>query len=107
MMPAILRQRLASLRQPARAARLALALWLIWAGVVWNVVFDRVLVLAGRRFVYAASVAARHGAPYARMDDWMRPALSRGLWLATAAAAAIAIVGLVSTRLAARAPETS
>ena len=97
---------MAALRQPARAARLAVALWIVWAAVVWNVVFDRVLVLAGRRYVYAASVAARRGAPYVSMDAWMRPALSRGLWLATAAAAAIAIVGLVSTRLAVRASET-
>jgi len=102
-MTAAVGRRVAWLRQPARAARLAVALWTIWAVVVWNVVFDRVLVLAGRSYVHAAGVAARHGGPYARMDDWMRPALTRGLWLATAAGATILVVGFVSTCLAARA----
>jgi len=95
-------RRVAWLRQPARAVRLAVALWTIWAVVVWNVVFDHVLVMAGRSYLHAAGVAARRGGPYARMDDWMRPALTRGLWLATAAGAAILVVGFVSTRLAAR-----
>ncbi len=100
MVTVALGRRLASLRQPARAARLAVALWTIWAVVVWNVVFDYVIVMAGRRYVHAAGVAAMSGGPYARMDDWMRPALTRGLWVATAAGAAIAVVGFVSTRLA-------
>ena len=102
MVTAAVGRRIAWLRQPARAARLAVALWTIWAVVVWNVVFDYALVMAGRAYVHAAGVAARQGGPYARMDDWMRPALARGLWMATAAGASIAVVGFVSTRLAAR-----
>ena len=39
--------------------RLASALWLVLAMIVWNVIFDRVIVLAGRRYVYEASAAAR------------------------------------------------
>ena len=34
--------------------RLAVALWIVWAVVVWNVVFDRVLVNAGREYVRSA-----------------------------------------------------
>jgi hypothetical protein len=49
---------LESLRQPVRAARMARWLWIAFAIVVWNVVFDRVLVLAGRQYVHAATVAA-------------------------------------------------
>jgi hypothetical protein len=32
------------------------------------------------------------------MDDWMEPAVTRGLWMATAAAGAILVTGLVSVR---------
>jgi len=42
-----------------RTARVAVALWIALAVVVWNVVFDRVLVVAGRQYVYAATIAAR------------------------------------------------
>jgi hypothetical protein len=93
---------LASLRHPARAARVARWLWIAFAIVVWNVVFDRILVLAGRQYVHAAAIAARGSGPYLRASDWMRPAITRGLWTASAAAGAILAVGLVGVPLAAR-----
>ena len=102
MVTATARQRLAALRNPSRAARLATALWVAWAVVVWNVVFDRVIVVAGRRYLNAAGIAAGGSGAYARIDDWMRPAVTRALWTATAAGAAILVIGLVSVRLAAR-----
>ena len=37
-----------------RAVVAAVVLWLVFAGVVWNVVFDRMVVLAGRRYVHDA-----------------------------------------------------
>jgi hypothetical protein len=88
---------LAALRQPARAARIARALWVLWAVIVWNVVLDHVIVVAGRRFIAAAQLAA------VNMDAWMRPAVARGLWLATASASVILFVGLVCIHRATRA----
>jgi ABC-type dipeptide/oligopeptide/nickel transport system permease subunit len=73
-------------------ARLALVLWIAWAVVVWNVIFDQTIVLAGRDYIQAA-LAAGVG-PFANMDDWMRPAVTRGAWLATAVAAAILVTGV-------------
>src|SRR5262249_1031900 len=85
-----------------RLVRLARALWVALAVVVWNVVLDQTLVLAGRRYIVAAVGAAQGPGPYARIDDWMRPALVQGFWSATAAAAAILTIGLVAVRVAAR-----
>jgi hypothetical protein len=73
-------------------ARVALVLWIAWAVVVWNVIFDQTIVLAGRDYIQAA-LAAGVG-PFANMDDWMRPAVTRGAWLATAAACAILVTGV-------------
>jgi hypothetical protein len=70
-----------------------MVLWTVFAVVVWNVVFDRVVVLAGRRFVYAASMAAASHQPYLRIDAWMRPAIGRGIRLATSAAGGILVIG--------------
>ena len=80
----------------------ALALWFALAFVVWNAVFDRVLVVAGRQYVSAAARAARGAGPYLRVDDWMRPAERRALWLASVAGVMILAAGLVSIRLATR-----
>ncbi len=107
MLTAAARRRVAALRQPASAASLARALWIVWALVVWNVVFDRVIVVAGRRYVTAAYRAAAAD-PSARpldMDDWMRPAVTRGLWMASGAAGAILLVGLAALRLVVRHPD--
>jgi hypothetical protein len=82
--------------------RVALGLWMIFAVVVWNVVFDRVLVNAGREYVRAALAAADGTGPYARIDDRMRPALCRALGAASATAGVVVLVGLVGIRVAAR-----
>ncbi len=101
MVTAAVRRRLAALRHPSRAARLADALWIAWAVLVWNVVFDHVIVVAGRQYLNAADIAAQGSGAYARIGDWMRPAVTRALYTATAAGAAILVIGLVSVRLAA------
>lgn len=73
-------------------------LWILFAFVVWNVVFDRVIVEAGREYVRVADAAAKGSGAYARLDDTMRPAQSRALWLATASAGLILVVGIVALR---------
>ena len=78
----------------SRKTAVALALWMTWVVVVWNVVFDHAIEIAGRAYLHAAALAAQSGGPYARIDDWMRPAVTSGLWTATAAAAGILALGL-------------
>ena len=103
MLPTAVRRRVAALRQPRTAGRIARALWIAWAIVVWNVVFDRVIVMAGRTYVEAAARAAAAPAGlFADMDDWMRPAVTRGFWLATAAGAVVLLVGVAAVSLAGR-----
>ncbi len=84
----------------SRRARMALWLWVIWAVLLWNVVFDHVIVVAGRAYIRAAGRAVELGLPYARMDEVMRPAVTRGLWIASASAALVLAVGLASLALA-------
>lgn len=84
-----------------RSARLARTLWILWAVLVWNVVFDRTIVVAGRSYIAAARrAAASADAPRANMDDYMRPAAARGLWIASAAGGAVLLVGLAGVRIA-------
>ena len=82
--------------------RLVAWLWVMWAFVVWNLVFDRVIIEAGRDYVRLAVAASQEGGPYVRIDDTMRPARSRALRLATASAGVILVVGFVALRRAGR-----
>jgi hypothetical protein len=103
MLPMAARRRVAVLRQPRPSARVARALWIALAVIVWNVVFDRVIVVSGRTYVAAATqVAAGPRGPFANMDDWMRPAVTRGLWIATAAGAVVFATGLIAVSQATR-----
>jgi hypothetical protein len=81
-------------------AGVAALLWIAFAVVVWNVVFDRVLVLAGRTYVHDAAVADTRQQPFLKIDDYMKPAVRRGLRLASWAGGGIAIAGLIAVKLA-------
>jgi hypothetical protein len=109
MLTAAVRRRAAALREPRAAARIARVLWIAWAIIVWNVAFDHVIVVAGRNYINAARLAAAGDGPdhhphFVAMDDWMRPAVTRGLWIASAAAGAILVTGLAAVALASRGP---
>ena len=84
-----------ALRRRGRGARIAIGLWMAWAVIVWNVVFDHVIVVAGRSYISAAVRAAAGPGPYARMDDWMRPAIARAFWTASAAAGVLLVILIV------------
>jgi len=79
--------------------RLAAALWIAWAIVMWNVVFDHTVEVAARGYVRAAAEAAQAGSPSPRADQWMRPAAMRGALTASAAAAGVLAAGFGSHRL--------
>jgi hypothetical protein len=100
-MAATLARALTALRQPRRAVRIAQCLWAAWAVIVWNVVFDHVIVVAGRDYLAAAGAAALNG-PYPSMDHWMRPAVTHGLWMASASAACILVAGFIGFTFAER-----
>jgi hypothetical protein len=74
---------------------MAIGLWIAFAVVVWNVIFDRVLVLAGRRYVLAAWVSSSESRGYVKADDWMRSATADGAQLATMVAGGVLLIGLI------------
>jgi hypothetical protein len=90
-----------------RLMRLAVAraLWIAWAVLLWNVLLDHAIVVAGREYIAAATRAA-DSTPrrYENMDAWMRPAVRRGLLTATTGAAIVLASGFLLSR-AARAPQ--
>jgi hypothetical protein len=100
--PAIARLRV-RIRDTAVGPRLAIGLWLVFAFCVWNVVFDRAIVVAGRQYVAAAATSAsRHPPVYLGIDEWMRAAETRAVRTATAAAGGLLALGLAGVAIAAR-----
>jgi hypothetical protein len=85
-----------------RGARLAAGLWIVFAVVAWNVVFDRVIINAGRLYAKAAKQAARESQVVLLIDDWMPQAVSRAVRVATAVGGSIALFGLGAVAWASR-----
>ncbi len=83
-----------------RAVITAVVLWVVFAFLVWNVIFDRIIVLAGRSYSHDATVAFRAGHDL-RIDDVMRPAIAHGVRVASLWAGVVVVVGLVLIRVAA------
>ena len=86
-----------------RKVVVAVALWLLFTAVVWNVIFDRLIVLAGRRYSHDAYVLYRSTGRYLLISDVMPPAIAHAVRVASAVAGAIAVVALIAIRFAARA----
>jgi hypothetical protein len=74
-------------------------LWIVWAVILWNVVFDHVIVVAGRDYIAAATTP---GAARVNIDAFMRPAVTRGVWIATVAGGGVLIAGLAAVGAAKR-----
>lgn len=81
---------------PRRRRIVATVFWGILAFVVWNAVFDRVIVLSGRRYISAAEQADADGGVLT-IDGWMRPTVTRAFWEATLSAAIVGAVGVGMT----------
>lgn len=76
-----------------RLLAVATLLWVVFAVVVWNVVFDRVIVLAGRTYVHDATVLFEESGRYLLIDEVMRPAAAHAVRLASASAGGVLLLG--------------
>jgi hypothetical protein len=82
--------------------RLALALWIVLAIVVWNVVFDHLIVVAGRHYIGAAVRAAHEGREYVLAGPWMQAAARDAAGIATSAGIAILLLAWMGLHVAKR-----
>jgi hypothetical protein len=98
-----------------RAVRLAILLWLVFGVVLWNALFDRAIVIAGRNYLSRQSQAQRHNGPVVTIAGVMRPAAAQAAivascWSLAVTATGLAAIGYAASRVgsrreAARAPD--
>jgi hypothetical protein len=87
-----------------RRPRLAAALWLVFAFVVWHVRFDRAIETAARTYLVTQHQYVLGRAPSVSIDTAMRPAATAAALDATRWSAVIAVTGLTAVVWAARRP---
>jgi hypothetical protein len=85
-----------------RRARLAAALWLVLAFIVWHVRFDHGIDTAARTYLFTQHQYVLGRAPRVTIDAAMRPAASAAALDATKWSAVIAVSGAAAVAWAAR-----
>lgn len=75
-----------------RVPRVVAGLWLAAGIIVWNLVFDRMIVNGGREYVYRQQLHERKRGPAVTIDEIMRPA--RGAAFRSATLASLLVMGL-------------
>ena len=88
-------------RRPAmrRAAVLA---WAVGAVVVWNVVFDEIVIQAGRDYLTLQALYQQGKAPAVTIRGVMDPGVARAARTATLSGGGVGAAGLLAIWLAAR-----
>jgi len=87
--------------------RAAVLLWGALAVVVWNVVFDAVVIEAGRDYLTRQALHQQGQGPGVTIPDVMRPGVMRGVRLASLYGGGVAGCGLVGVWVVARRRRTS
>jgi len=85
-----------------RRVQIAIVLWIAFAFVAFNALFDFLVVRAGREYLRAAAIAERQGHQHLLIADWMRPAVRRAFAFASVLGMAILACGLAGFFLASR-----
>jgi hypothetical protein len=75
--------------------RVVLALWLAWAFVTWNVVFDRAVAVAGAEFTRDQIARHQQGEPVAFIEEAFTPRVRAAAVEASLYAAVILVAGAV------------
>jgi hypothetical protein len=75
--------------------RVLLALWLAWAFVTWNVVFDRAVAVAGAEFTRDQIARHQKGEAVAFIEDAFSPRVGAAAVEASLYAAVILVTGAV------------
>jgi ABC-type Fe3+ transport system permease subunit len=82
--------------------RAALVAWAAFAVVVWNVVFDAVVIQSGRDYLTLQALHQKGEGPAVTIPQIMYPGVAHGAQVATLAGGAVAACGACAVWLVAR-----
>jgi hypothetical protein len=84
---------------PQRRARLAVALWLVVAVVVWNGLYDLLLARSTQTYLFEVAMHEAGRGPAVDLGRAMAEAVTYARWIATLWAGLLFALGLATIRL--------
>ncbi|HYU78221.1 MAG TPA: hypothetical protein VEK56_04505 [Vicinamibacterales bacterium] len=85
-----------------RVRRLVLAVWAALAFVIWNVVYDREVSLAGAEFTRTQVQRYQRGEPVASINAAFRPRVAHAAQIASIWGGGVLTTGIVLSKIAER-----
>jgi hypothetical protein len=79
--------------------RFAVGLWLVLVALLWNGIYDLVLVRGVKEYLFRAALAAAGRGPQTPIAQVMDVAVYEAVWIATFWASAVLLAGLCTIRL--------
>ena len=94
------------MRPLGRPQRIAVALWLIVGIVVWNLVYDLMLVRGIKEFLFRAALHEAGRGPSTTIAAVMDVTVFDAVWISTLWASGIVLAGMFTIRLLSREQRT-
>jgi hypothetical protein len=86
----------------ARRERLAVALWLIVALIVWNGLYDLLLARSTQNYLFRQALFQAGRGPWIDMGNAMDVAVRDAVWLSTLWAGILLLAGMITIRMLGR-----
>lgn len=82
-----------------RRERVAVAIWLILAVVVWNGLYDLLLARSTQHYLFQQAIHMAGQGPWIDLQNAMAVAVREAVWLSTLWAGIILLAGLLTVRI--------
>jgi hypothetical protein len=83
-----------------RRERIAVAFWLLLGAVIWNLLYDEVLLRETREYLYLHALHESGRMPAVSMPAFMAAAVRDAIWIATLWASIVVLGGLATMKWA-------
>jgi hypothetical protein len=85
--------------RPARAQRIAVALWLVLGFVLWNGIFEMLVVRGVKEYLFRAALFEAGRGPQIPMAAVMDPAIFNAAWVATLWTSVVLLAAFLTIRV--------
>jgi hypothetical protein len=90
--------------RPARAQRIAVALWIVLGVMLWNGIFEMLVVRGVKEYLFRAALFDAGRGPQIPIAEVMDPAIYNATWVATLWTSVILLAAFMTIRVLEPAP---
>jgi hypothetical protein len=86
------------MRSLPRRDRILVIVWIVLAVVLWNAIFEMLIVQGVKQYLFRAAMHDAGRAPFVAIADVMNAAIYRATWVATMWTSIVLLAGMLTMR---------